>query len=45
MFQSVGFIMFCGGIAGAALCLIALLMTGALFAKQREKLLDKLQRE
>lgn len=45
MMESVGFIMLCGGIAGALLCLAALLMTGVIFAKQRKKLLDKLQQE
>ncbi len=40
-----GFIMFCGGIAGAAICLIALLATGVIFTRQRRRMLEKLQQE
>lgn len=45
MTESIGFMMFCGGSAGAAFCFAALLLTGVIFTRQRKKLLDKLQQE
>lgn len=42
---TMGMIMFYGGIAGAALCILALAVTGVVFTKQRKKLLEKLQED
>ncbi len=42
--MSLGVMMFSGGIAGAALCLILLLSSWKLFAVQRKKLLEFLEK-
>ncbi|MGN0408062.1 MAG: hypothetical protein ACI4EJ_07370 [Bacteroides sp.] len=40
---TIGSMMFIGGVAGAAICLILFLMTAPVFRKQKKRLLEKLQ--
>ncbi len=41
---TVGTVLFCGGIVGAAACLIALLATWKIFAVQRKRMLEFLEK-
>ena len=40
---TIGSMMFIGGVAGAAICIILFLMTAPVFRKQKKRLLEKLQ--